>query len=44
MKNTLAWDLSRNFDSYNCIDIATDTIYEKAETVEDPLLFVNNAR
>ncbi len=38
MNNTLAWDLSGMFDPYNCIDIAPETIYEKSETVSDPLL------
>ncbi len=37
MNNTLAWDLSGNFDPYNCIDIAPETIYENSETVRDPL-------
>ncbi|HZK71595.1 MAG TPA: DUF2442 domain-containing protein [Clostridia bacterium] len=28
MNDTLAWDISRCRDRYNCIDICTDTVYE----------------
>ncbi|MDA3851345.1 MAG: DUF2442 domain-containing protein [Spirochaetaceae bacterium] len=37
LNNTLAWDLSGNFDTYNCIDIDPENIYESSETVADPL-------
>lgn len=37
LNHTLAWDLTGNFDPYNCIDIAPDTIYESSDTVPDPL-------
>lgn len=42
LNNTLAWDLSGNFDPTNCIDIDPDTIYEDSETVDDPLLTSQN--
>ncbi|NPD74346.1 DUF2442 domain-containing protein [Oceanispirochaeta sp. M1] len=38
LNNTLAWDLSGNFDPYNCLDIDPDSIYENAKDVSDPLL------
>ncbi len=36
MNSTVAWDLSGNFDPYNCIDIDPFSIYE-APAVADPL-------
>jgi len=37
MNNTLAWDISGNFDPYTCLDIAPESIYENSITVSDPL-------
>jgi len=37
MNNTLAWDLSGNFDPSSCIDIDPERIYEQSKTVDDPL-------
>ena len=37
LNNTLAWDLSGNYDPYNCIDIDPESIYKNSETVADPL-------
>ncbi|MDZ7792954.1 MAG: DUF2442 domain-containing protein [Spirochaetia bacterium] len=37
LNNTLAWDLSGNYDPYDCIDIDPENIYENSETVADPL-------
>ena len=33
MNSTLAWDISRNRDPYNCIDICPDTVYEESVRV-----------
>ena len=33
MNSTLAWDISRCRDCYNCIDICTDTVYEDSSKV-----------
>lgn len=38
MNHTLAWDVGGNFDEYNCIDIAPDTIYDTGIAVADPLV------
>ena len=37
MNNTLAWDLSGNFDPYNCIDLDPEKLYLESEEVTDPL-------
>lgn len=37
MNGTLAWDISGNFDEYNCLDIDPETIYINGVNVEDPL-------
>ncbi|MBN2627014.1 MAG: DUF2442 domain-containing protein [Spirochaetales bacterium] len=37
LNNTLAWDISGNYDPYSCIDIDPENIYENSETVSDPL-------
>ena len=38
MNNTLAWDISGNFDPYKCIDIDPETIYTEGISVQDPLI------
>jgi len=38
MNNTLAFDISEKFDTYNCIDICPDTIYEDSISCKDILL------
>jgi hypothetical protein len=30
MNGTLAWDISEKRDSYNCIDLCPDTVYQKS--------------
>ena len=37
LNDTVAWDLSGNYDPANCIDIDPLTIYEESELVSDPL-------
>ena len=38
MNGTLAWDVSECRDSYNCIDICPDTVYQESiKTLIDPL-------
>jgi hypothetical protein len=38
MNNTLAWDVSGNWDPTECIDICPDTVYEDSvKCVTDPL-------
>ena len=37
LNGTLAWDIGGNYDIYNCIDIAPDTIYAIGVPVTDPL-------
>lgn len=32
MNGTLAWDISEVRDSYNCIDICPDTLYEESKS------------
>lgn len=38
LNGTLAWDIGGNFDTYNCIDIDPENIYQKGHDVSDPLL------
>ncbi len=38
INNTLAWDMSGNYDTYNCIDIDPETIYNSSDTISDPLI------
>ena len=37
MNNTLVFDISGKRDTYNCIDICPDTIYEESKSCEDIL-------
>ena len=37
LNETIAWDLSGNFDPTNCIDIDPFTVYEDSKVVSDPL-------
>jgi hypothetical protein len=37
LNNTLAWDVTGNFDPYERIDIAPETIYADGNDVADPL-------
>jgi len=38
LNGTLSWTLDGTYDKSNCIDIDPYVIYEKGETVSDPLL------
>jgi len=37
LNNTLAWDLSGNYDPYNCIDLDPEVLYQESIEVKDPL-------
>lgn len=37
LNNTLAWDLSGNYDPYNCIDLDPEVLYQESVDVKDPL-------
>lgn len=37
INGTLAWDIGGNFNEYECLDIAPETIYESGVDVVDPL-------
>lgn len=37
LNNTLAWDISGNYDPGNCIDIDPVTLYNESVEVKDPL-------
>lgn len=37
LNNTLAWDLSGNYDPYNCIDLDPEVLYQESVEVKDPL-------
>ena len=37
LNNTLAWDLSGNYDAGNCLDLDPDNLYETCQIVKDPL-------
>lgn len=38
LNNTLAWDITGNYDPYNCIDIDPIQIYNNGKDVKDPLI------
>ncbi|MCK4799050.1 MAG: DUF2442 domain-containing protein [Spirochaetes bacterium] len=37
LNNTLAWDLSGQFDPYKCIDLDPEVLYQEGIEVKDPL-------
>lgn len=37
MNHTLAWDLTKNRDPYNCLDLDAQQLFNTCEIVPDPL-------
>lgn len=37
LNGTLAWDVSGDFNPYECIDLDPDTLYNESVEVQDPL-------
>ena len=37
LNNTLAWDIKGDYNSYDCIDLDPEVLYNNSITVEDPL-------
>jgi hypothetical protein len=40
MNSTLAWDVSRKRDPYNCIDVCPDTTYEDSISCKEDILSI----
>ncbi|MEN6349506.1 MAG: DUF2442 domain-containing protein [Syntrophomonas sp.] len=38
LNDTLAWDLSGNFDPYDCLDLDPEELYNSCPDVQEPLL------
>jgi hypothetical protein len=38
MNRTLAWDMAGNRDTYSCIDICPDTVYQDSVRVKEDIL------
>lgn len=39
MNDTLAWDISGNFDPANCLDLDPEELYNSCPDVEEPNMF-----
>lgn len=37
LNDTLAWDLSGKFDSYNCLDLDPEELYNSCPEVKEPI-------
>lgn len=40
LNHTLAWTLDGKYDSYNCLDLDPDTLYNEGVEISDPLQVV----
>jgi len=41
LNDTLAWDLSGKFDTYNCLDLDPEELYDSCPEVKEPVESIN---